>query len=317
MQNDISLKALRYFMAAVREGSIAEAAKVVNVVPSAVHTAIKQVEAAFGLKLTLRSPSRGVTLTATGQQMVPRMQNLLDDYASLLRVGGDMRTQLSGAVRIGYYAPAAPGFLPAIVKPLLADHVDVAITFVECDNESAQAGLLSGAYDAIVCVAEAMKPGITYETLLEIPAYVLVPAAHSFAARASVALADLAEQNLVLLDRPVVSEYYSAQFDRAGIKPRIAATATSLEMVRSLVGHGVGCSLLHMVTASDTTYAGHTVAAVPLAPAIEPFSLVVGHLADNPRRLVEVVVDGLRAHFQHPVAQALRVTGPSTPTDAV
>ena len=50
MKPDISLKALRYFMAAIRAGSITDAAGVVNVVPSAVHTAINQVEAAFGLQ---------------------------------------------------------------------------------------------------------------------------------------------------------------------------------------------------------------------------------------------------------------------------
>lgn len=55
MSRDISLNALRYFMTAIRVGSITEAAKVVNVVPSAVHTAINQVEAAFGLRLTTRS----------------------------------------------------------------------------------------------------------------------------------------------------------------------------------------------------------------------------------------------------------------------
>lgn len=305
MNSDISLKALRYFMAAIHEGSITKAAKVVNIVPSAVHTAVNQVEAAFGLQLTIRSRSKGISLTATGQQMVAKIQNLLDEYESLMRDSGDMRTQLTGVLRVGYYAPAAATFMPRIVERMLPDNDGVSVKFFECDNQSAQDGLISGAYDVIVCVADAMKPGITYETLLEVPAYVLVSNSHPFAMRPNIAMHDLSDQKVVLLDLPVVSEYYANQFDLADIKPNIVATATSLEMVRSLVGQGVGCSVLHMLTATDFTYAGDKVVAVPLEPAVETFKIVVGHLPDNPRRLVKMFVEEMRAYFQGDEAQKL------------
>ena len=73
MNGDVSLRALRYFMAAVRVGSITE---VVNVVPSAVHAAINQVDAANGLQLTPRSRATGISLTATGRQMEAKIQSL-------------------------------------------------------------------------------------------------------------------------------------------------------------------------------------------------------------------------------------------------
>ena len=307
MTPDISLKALRYFMAAIRAGSITEAAKVVNVVPSAVHTAINQVEAAFGLQLTIRNRAKGISLSATGQQMVPKFQNLLDEYEGLMRDGGDMRTQVSGILRVGYYAPAAPAFMPQIIEQILANNADVTVKFSECDNQSAQDGLMSGAYDVIVCVANAMKPGITYETLLEVPAYALIAKSHPFAMRPRISMQDFRDENIVLLDLPVVSEYYASQFDQAGITPNIVATATSLEMVRSLVGRGVGCSLLHMAVANDLTYAGDTVIAVPLDPAVEPFKIVLGHLGGNPRRLVQVFIEELRSYFEDEGARTLRV----------
>lgn len=307
MKPDISLKALRYFMAAIRAGSITDAAGVVNVVPSAVHTAINQVEAAFGLQLTIRNRAKGVTLTATGQQMVPKIQNLLDEYEGLMRDGGDMRTQVSGILRVGYYAPAAPAFMPQIIERLLAQNADVTVKFFECDNQSAQEGLINGAYDVIVCVAKAMKPGITYETLLEVPAYALVAQSHPFAVRPKIAMQDLRNENVVLLDLPVVSEYYASQFDHAGITPQIVATATSLEMVRSLVGRGVGCSLLHMAVATDLTYAGDKVVVVPLGPSVEPFKIVLGHVGGNPRRLVQVFIEELRSYFEDEGAEILRV----------
>ncbi|MEO1346271.1 MAG: LysR family transcriptional regulator [Pseudomonadota bacterium] len=308
MKPDISLKALRYFMAAIRAGSITEAAKVVNVVPSAVHTAINQVEAAFGLQLTIRNRAKGVSLTTTGQQMVPKIQNLLDEYESLMRDGGEMRTQVSGVLQVGYYAPAAPAFMPQIIERILSKNADVTVKFSECDNQSAQDGLISGDYDVIVCVANAMKPGITYETLLELPAYALVSKTHPFATRPRISIQDLSGEDIILLDLPVVSEYYASQFDQADIAPNLVATATSLEMVRSLVGRGIGCSLLHMSVANDLTYAGDKVVAVPLEPEVEPFRIVLGHLAGNPRRLVQVFIKELRSYFQDKGAETLRVS---------
>lgn len=308
MTPDISLKALRYFMTAIRVGSITEAAKVVNVVPSAVHTAINQVEAGFGLQLTTRSRARGIALTATGRQMEARIQSLLDDYESLMRDGDDLRTQPRGTLRVGYYAPAAPAFMPSVIAPMVAGNRDISVKFFECENQGAQDGLIAGDFDVIVCVASAMKPGIAYEPLLEVPAYVLAARDHGFARRGSVALEDLEGAPLVLLDLPVISEYYATQFDRAAIAPNIVATATSLEMVRSLVGRGVGCSILHMVTGTDATYGGDRVVAVPLKPEVEPFRIVVGHLPDNPRRLVKDFVDALREYFRKPEAQDLRVS---------
>ena len=307
MNGEITLRALRYFMTAIRVGSITEAAKVVNVVPSAVHTAINQVEAAFGMQLTTRNRATGISLTATGRQMEAKIQSLLDDYESLMRDGSDMRTQPTGTLRVGYYAPVAPAFMPKVISRMMTDSDDVVVKFFECDNQSAQDGLVSGAYDAIVCVADAMKPGIKYEQLLEVAAYVLVPASHPFSTLPSIGMKDLSDQKIVLLDLPVSSEYYATQFDNEGVSPNVVATATSLEMVRSLVANGVGCSVLHMKPATEMTYAGDKVTAVPLLPPVRPLKIVVGHLPDNPRRLVRMFVEELCAFFQEPETQKLRV----------
>ena len=284
-----------------------------NVVPSAVHTAINQVEAAFGLQLTIRSRSKGITLTATGHQMISKIQNLLDEHESLLRDGGDMRTRLTGTLRIGYYAPAAPAFMPRVIAQILKDNDEVSVKFFECDHQTAQDGLVSGAYDVIICVAKAMKPGVAYETLLALPGYALVPGSHPFATPPSIAMRDFLDQPVVLLDLPVVGEYYASQFDHVAIKPNVVATANSLEMVRSLVGSGIGCSLLHMLTAIEYTYAGDKVVAVPLRPTVDPLKIVLGHLPDNPRRLVKMFIAELLTYFRKPEARVLRVETPDFP----
>ncbi len=304
---ETTLKSLRYFMTVMECGSVAEASRQLNVVPSAIHAAVNQVENAFGLRLTIRQRSKGISPTATGRILMARIQHILDEYESLMSESADLHSKLVGQLKVGYYAPIAPAFLPNVIRGLVADNLRLDFKLVDCDNQSAQDGLTTGAFDVILCVGENLKPEITCETLIEVPAYVLVANGHEFSSRRSVSLQDLDQRDMVLLDLPVVSEYYSRIFDDAGVSPRIACTATTVEMVRSLVGAGLGCSILHMRPATEMTYAGDHVTAVPLDPPCDTLKIVLGYLPGNPRRLVKAFMGELHAFFAENQSQDLTV----------
>ena len=295
---DVTLKAMRYFLTAVECGSIAGASKKMNVVPSAIFTAVNQVEEAFGLQLTLRHRSKGITPTATGLIVMKKLQHLLDEYDTVMGEGADLRSKLTGSLRVGYYAPIAPAFVPAITSTLLEGNTGIDIKFTECDNHSAQLGLIDGTYDVIICVANAMHPQITFEPLTEVSAYLLTSETHPFASQTSVDAKNLANEKLVLLDLPVLSEYYGQLFEAAGVSPDVIATSSSVEMVRSMVGQGIGCSVLHMRPATDISYAGQRVVAVPFDPPLEPLQIALGYLPDNPRRLVSAFVNEISNYFE-------------------
>lgn len=303
-----TIRALRYFLTAVDAGSITGAAEQLHVVPSAVLAAVNQVEDSFGLTLTTRQRSKGISPTATGLLVLPRIRDLLDGYTSLLTDADDMRTQLTGTLRIGYYAPVAPAFLPAVAKRLQDSGAQIEMEYTACDNRTARLGLTAGQFDVIICLDEGPTARVDYQPLLEVFAYVLVPADDPIADRKSVAIADLADRDMVLLDLPGVSEYYRRALETAGVPDRVVATATSVEMVRSLVGAGVGCSLLHMRPATDITYAGDRVVAVPIRPAVEPLRFVTGQLSGRPRRIVQAFNDELHAHFSGAASEEMLVT---------
>lgn len=303
----LSIKSLRYFLAAAERGSISKAADVLNVVPSAVSSAIELVEAEFELKLVQRYPAKGIQPTAAGKAMMRKVRHLVEEYDNLLLEGAELRTALSGSLAVGYYAPVAPAFLPAIAGPLVRDHPGISLNLTEVDNERAQAGLLNGEFDVIFFVAEQVKAGIAYETLTEAPPYVLTPRGHPLAERDAVELAELEGEPLVLLDLPVTSEYYQGLLQSAGVNARVVARATTHEMVRSMVGAGVGCSLLNMSPRSAITYAGGEVSSVPVRSPAAPLRLVLGHLGGNPRRLIQAFIDATKTFFAGTAAQDLVV----------
>ncbi|ABD56321.1 LysR family transcriptional regulator [Jannaschia sp. CCS1] len=293
----LSLKAMTYFTTALRHGNIARAAAELNIAASAVSTAIDQVEAEFDLTLITRHRARGIQANANGRIVAGKCERLLEEYRALLSEGADLKQALGGPLRIGYYAPIAPAFLPAVLASFVPDASLVELTLEDCDNDTAQDGLLSGKYDAILFVSEDVRPAITYDILIKAPPYCLVPADHALASAPAVTMAQIAQEPLVVLNRPVAAEYYRRLFDGQGDGPSIAAYATSTEMVRSLVGAGHGCAVLNMRPQTSVSYAGESVVARPISDPLPPLTLSIGYDMTRPRRLVQRFVAACHAHF--------------------
>lgn len=303
----VSIKALQYFLCAAEQGSIARAAERLNVVPSAISNAIEQVEKEFELQLVQRYPAKGIKSTAAGIAMARKIRRLIEEYDNLLLEGAELRTALSGSISIGYYAPVAPAFIPAIAGPLVRDHPGVSLSLTETDNEQAQDGLLDGKFDLILFVAENVRTGIVHRTLIEAPPYVLAHRDHAFSKRKVVTRDDLRGEPMVLLDLPITNQYYRSLVSDGEVDANVTATASTHEMVRSLVGARIGCSILNMLPSTAITYAGDAVTAVPLQSGARPLKLVLGHLGGKPRRLVEAFMDAIQTYFAHASARDLIV----------
>lgn len=304
----LTLKSLRYFASAANLGSISAASAKLNVVPSAVLAAVNQVEQDLNLQLLTRKRSQGIVLTPTGHMLMKKIARLLEDYDSLIHEGADLQTRLVGKLTVGYYAPMAPAFLPSIIHQLIDNNPSVSVELIECDNQQAQAGLVNGLYDVIICISESIRPEIRYHSLTDLYPYVLCSESHPLANRSQVALEELADQPFVLLNLPAVSAYYGRIFDKAGLSPKVVVTATSVEMVRSLVGASLGCSILHMRPTIAATYAGQFVKGVPIRPNPDPLRLVLGYLPDRPRRIVETFVRMIRLLFESEAVKAFVVS---------
>lgn len=292
----VSLRTMRYFVTALEHGNISRAAAHLNIAASAVAAAIDQVEEQFQLKLVNRHRSRGIDATASGRVMERKFTKLLEDYDAVLSEGSELKEALGGELRIGYYAPVAPAFLPEILSSLVRGSKTV-FHVEECDNDRAQSGLLAGDFDVILFVSDAAHPLVGFDVLIEAPAYCLVSANHRLARRTSVALQDLAGEPLIVLNRPIAGDYYRGLFEEAGQRPAHLAFANSTEMVRSLVGAGHGCAVLNMLPLTDSSYAGDRLAAIPIADPLPPLSLSVGYDKSGPRRIVSHFVERCRMYF--------------------
>ena len=304
----LSLRALRYVQAALSRGSLAAAAEAMHVAPSAIAAALDQAEAAFGMTLATRARSKGISPTSAGRDVQRRIDDLLDRYDALITDVADLQSGLSGTLTIGYNAPIAPAFLPAVTAPIMAAHPGLTASLVECDNTSAQKGLIEGQFDVIIFLAEMPNPQIESQTLIFAPTYCLCPANHPFAAEGTVTPRQIAGEPLILLDRPAARAHYLELLERSGEPFRIVATANSTEMVRSLVATGLGVALLNMRPRRMQPYAGGDTCCLPIAGTASGVSLSLGFAPGPQRRIVRMFTDACKRYFAGPEGTELIVT---------
>lgn len=295
----LSLKAMQYFHTALAFGSIVKAAEHLNISASAVSAAIDQVEEEFELTLVSRRRSRGITANASGRLIAKRVETLLEDYQSILTDGAELKQSLSGILRVGYYAPVAPAFLPEIFSAFLPKDGNSVLHLQECDNDAAQEGLLNGDFDVILFVSDGAKASIEFDILIEAAPYCLLPSAHHLAGENSLSLAQIAQQSLVVLDRPVAGAYYRKLFRDFRTAPNIVAYTSSTEMVRSLVSQGFGCAVLNMTPLTDESYAGGKLVSLPISDALNPLTLSIAYDHSKPRRMVGQFVQATREYFEN------------------
>ena len=282
-----SLKAMTYFTTAIRHGNIARAAEELKIAASAIGAAIDQMEDAFGLTLVTRLRARGIQPTANGLEVAQKCEKLLEDHRLLLAETAALGQSLSGQLRIGYYAPVAPAFLPGILRDFVPDPAQITLHLTECDNDQAQAGLLDGRFDVILFVSDNVPPSLGFDELLVAPPYCLMPQNHPLTRKDTVNVPEIAEYPLVVLDRPLAGPYYRALIDAETPSPKIAAFVNSTEMLRAMVGGGAGCAVLNMRPDTVQTYAGDTVVARPISGDLPALTLSIGYDKTRPRELVK------------------------------
>nr|WP_295737508.1 LysR family transcriptional regulator [uncultured Acidocella sp.] len=108
-------RALRYFLAVVRLGSIRAAAEALHVAPSAISRQIAELEASCGALLLERLP-RGVVATEAGRLVAEHAQRQQDEATALTDRLRQLRGLQQGIVQICCGA----GFLPDLMENALA-----------------------------------------------------------------------------------------------------------------------------------------------------------------------------------------------------
>jgi len=270
-----TLRQLEYLVACIDQGSIARAAEVLNVAQPTVSVAIGKLEDQFGTQLLLRHHSQGVSPTTGAEKLLHSARGLLRHASDLQRQAMDEGTTVAGNLRLGSFITLAPVVLPGLIEILSRDFPAIKLGLNEGTQEGLVEGLKSGQLDMALLYDLGLPDGLRLCHLTELQPYVALPADHPLTRHAAVSLADLTDVPMILLDVPPSREYFLGLFTRQGLQASVAYSSPSLELVRGMVGRGLGFSLLVTRPQSDLTYDGHAIAVRPISGDVRASSVVL------------------------------------------
>lgn len=246
----LTLKQLRYFVAAAETGQISLAAIEMNISQSAVTAAVQGLEAQLGVRLLSRG-TQGVTLTPEGARFLSRAREILGAVEEAVRSPlGDAR-RATGTVRLAMSYTVAGYFLSRHLAAFRRSYPGIALELHEMARARCEEALEAGAIDIAVLLTSNIEnaAALEFETLFRSRRRLWLPIDHPLLALPAVPLAEVVRQPYIMLTVDEAA-HTQARFWRAfGREPQVIFATSSVEAVRSMVAAGMGVTVL-----SDMVY---------------------------------------------------------------
>jgi DNA-binding transcriptional LysR family regulator len=231
---------LNTFVTVVDQGSMAAAARVLNVTPAAVAQQIRTLERELGATLIARV-GRTVSVTEQGSRILERARELLRSVSDLRSVAND--SAVSGELRLGACPTALAGMLPDVLARMVEAFPQINVFIKPGYSVDLYRAVEAGDLDAAVVLQApfSLPKTCEWQLLREEPLIVLAPA--SMAGRDPHEL--LSTQPLIRYDRNQWGGRQADDYLRAnGIVPRERFELNALNAIAVMVDRGLGVSLV-------------------------------------------------------------------------
>ena len=242
----MKLHQLRYLAAVVQNGlNITTAARKLHTSQPGVSKQLKLLEDELGFPLFERDGRNLVSVTAAGQQVVDRALRILEEVQNIRRLSSDLKDERSGSLAIGTTHTQARYVLPPMVQRFRAGYPDVDLHLHQGTTEQiAELAKLDRVDFAIATGGDELFPGMVLLPCYRWQRRVIVPQDHPLA-REPVTLEALARY-------PIVTYTFSfggrsslpALFESAGLKLRVALTASDADVIKTYVRLGLGVGIV-------------------------------------------------------------------------
>jgi DNA-binding transcriptional LysR family regulator len=246
----ISVKQVRYFVAAADYGQISQAAVELNVSQSAVTAAIKQLEASLGAALFNRT-SNGVALTAHGTRFLQHARNIIAAVNEAVSSPLSEDSTQQGSIAVGVTYTVAGYFLPRHHARFRRTYPRIHVEMLEKRRDDIENDLARGRLDLAVMLVSNLRDrtNISHEILLRSRRRLWVPPEHPLLSASEVRLEDVAREPYIMLNVDEASQTAARYWDEARARPQVVFNTSSVEAVRSMVAAGMGVTVL-----SDMVY---------------------------------------------------------------
>ncbi|MGH1353171.1 MAG: LysR family transcriptional regulator [Methyloligellaceae bacterium] len=269
MSSDVTLRQLRYFVAAAETGQFSMAASKCYVSQSAITNAILSLESRLQGNLFTRKP-HGVELTAEGQRFYRHASHVLNSLQDALREPRIRADNLDGSVRIAASYTVLGYFLPPLMARFRAHYPDVNLDLHDIPRETIEAKILSDELDLGIVILSNVEDTSRFNchTLMRTRRQLWAASDHPVLKNQFPALSDIAEHPYILLTQDDGESSDKRFWLKSNLSPDIAFRTNVMEALRGLVAHGFGITILSDMVYRPWSLEGKKIEARPILDPI-------------------------------------------------
>lgn len=269
MAENVTLRQLRYFVAAARTGQFSMAASNEHVSQSAITNAVLALERELGVRLFDRLP-QGVALTADGEDFFHHARHILDSVRDAMHKPRFRANNLRGTVSVAASYTVLGYFLPELLARFRASYPDVEIDLRDMDRPGIEEAVSKGEVELGVAILSNV-PKINrfgHAILVRSRRQLWIAPEHPLAQLASPSLKDIAQHPYILVTADEAEASTFAYWKAKRLKPNIVFRTSSIEAVRGLVAHGFGVTVLSDMVFRPWSLEGKRIEARPILDVV-------------------------------------------------
>jgi LysR family hydrogen peroxide-inducible transcriptional activator len=262
--SDLSLRQLEYVVAIADTLGFHRAAERCHVSQPTLSAQVQQLEEVLGVRLFERD-RRGVLVTRAGEELIARARRVLLEVSDLIATATRARDPLKGTYRVGVLPTIAPYLLPDVMPAIHARYPSLALSFREEKTEEVRRELEQGTLDVGLVALEADLGDLASAPVMKDPFVVALPRGHRLAKKKRIALDDLDDESVLLLDDGHCFRSQALALCGKTHAREAELRATSLGTLVQMVSTGRGITLLPKLAVSVENRRGQ-IEVRPFAP---------------------------------------------------
>jgi len=242
---------LEYFQVVARLEHFTRAAEQLSLSQPALSRAIARLEAELGVPLFERQ-GRRVRLTRYGRVFLAHAERALQAIDAGKREISDMAGPERGVVALAFLKTLGARVLPEALGAFRERHPAVRFQLTQNHSSALLDLLAEGEVDLCLFAPPEERPGMRWEPVLTEEIYVVAAPGHPLANREVIALAELANEPLILLKPGYgMRRITDALCRQAGFTPRIAFEGEDAATVTGLATAGLGVGFIPALAVAE------------------------------------------------------------------
>ncbi len=235
---------LRYLITVVERESFSKAALHCFISQSALSEQIQKLEDEVGAALLDRS-RRIIVPTEAGNIFINYAKHVLAQFACTKQEIQDLNNGNRDRIALGILPTIAPYFLPRVLESFAVCHSHIEVRIHEDMTASLLRLIETGKADFGIVSSPVTEHGFENEELFSEELLVALSSKHPLAEKSSLHLSDLRSEKFILMhEGHYLGDQVLGLCQRHDLKPNILYRCGQLDTIQSLIGAGLGISLV-------------------------------------------------------------------------